>query len=88
MKLNIDIPMPHETERQLRSTPLDLEVIAKESFLVELYRRRQLKHTDLAALLGLDRWETDRVLRRYSVEDLSPADLEQDLENIRRMTNG
>jgi len=41
--------------------------MAKEAFLVELYRRDRIAHHQLAEALGLDRYETDGVLKRHKV---------------------
>jgi len=65
--MTITFEIPSDMERELRSNGADLSRDAKEAFLVELYRQEKIEHHQLAAALGLDRYETDGVLKRYKV---------------------
>ncbi len=83
--MSITIPLPAELEQKLRAVMPDLDLDAKEAFLVSLYRRGTLYHKDLAALLGLDRWQADAVLHRHGVCDLTPEEVDHQFSTIRRM---
>ena len=48
---------------------------ATQALLVSLYRQGKLSHFVLARVLGLDRFETDDVLRKHNVtEDLGTVE--------------
>ena len=52
----ISFELPTEVERHLREKLSDLDQVAKESALVELYRQGKLSHHELAMALGLAGW--------------------------------
>src|SRR5436309_9927996 len=60
----VSFQLPADVEQQLRRELGDLNAVAKEAALVELYRHGQLSHGKLAESLGLSRYETDAVLKR------------------------
>ena len=84
----ITFQLPADVEQSLRKEFADLDQIAKEAALVELYRQTKLTHHQLALALGLSRFETDAVLKRHNVtEDLITADeLERQVQDLRRLT--
>ena len=55
--------------------------------LIELYRREKLTRYELSEALGLNRFETDAVLKEHNVwEDLPTAkELEEDLREARNL---
>jgi predicted HTH domain antitoxin len=65
--MSISFEIPQDIERELRTNGLDMNREAKEVFLVDLYRRERITHRQLAEALGLNRYETDGVLKRYKV---------------------
>ncbi len=66
----VTFELPNNIERKLRQLG-DLDQVAKEAALVELYRQEKLTHHELAQALGLSRIETDVVLKTHNVtEDL------------------
>lgn len=83
----VSFELPAHIEETLRRELGDLDQAAKEAALIELYRQGRVSRPDLAAALGLSRYETDGVLKRYGVtEDLpTPAELEQDFDMLRRL---
>lgn len=83
----IQIDLPAALEARLRKTLGDVNLVAKEAALVELYRQRQITHHELGESLGLSRFETDGLLKRHGVtEDLpSPAEYLADLEAARKV---
>lgn len=67
----VTFQLPQDVEQRLRHHLPDLDAQAKESCLVDLYRRGELTHFALAKALGLDRFETEEVLFKHNVtEDL------------------
>ena len=65
--MHINFEIPHEIEQQIKTNGLNANGKAKEAFLVELYREHTITHRQLGDALGLERYETDGVLRRYGV---------------------
>ena len=65
--MTISFEIPPQIAHELRADGADLGREAKEAFLVELYRQDRIAHHQLAEALGLDRYETDGVLKRHKV---------------------
>jgi predicted HTH domain antitoxin len=73
--MSVTIQIPADIEQRLRSETPNLEADARESLLVELYRQNRLSRQELAQALGLNRFETDGVLKRHRVDhDLPTVD--------------
>ena len=53
----VSFQLPDDVEQQLRRELGDLDAVAKEAALVELYRQGQLSHGKLAEGLGISRYE-------------------------------
>ena len=71
----VSFQLPTDLEHELRIGMRDLDAEAKEALLVSLYRQRKLSHLALSRALGLDRFETEDVLRKHNVtEDLGTVD--------------
>jgi hypothetical protein len=83
--MTVSFDLPDGIEKQLRAAVGDLDATAKEAALVELYRQAKLTHHQLGAALGLDRIETDALLKRHGVtEDLvTLAELDEQLAGLR-----
>ncbi len=83
--MTVSFELPREVEQRLRAQTPNLEAEAKEAMLVELYRQDRLSHHELAQALGLDRFQTDGVLKKHRVtEDLpTPQELAKDLQRLR-----
>jgi hypothetical protein len=76
--MTLKIEIPTEVEQKLRAQSPDLDKEAKEALLVELYRQDKLTHHELSLALGLERFETDALLKRHNVmEDLPSAEEHQ-----------
>jgi len=70
----VNVELPADIEQRLRQQSSDLDSVAKEAMLVELYRQDKISHYELSQALGLDRFETDGVLKQHNVtEDLPTA---------------
>ena len=65
--MTISFEIPPQIAHEHRADGADLGRQAKEAFLVEFYRRDRIAHHQLAEALGLDRYETDGVLKRHKV---------------------
>jgi hypothetical protein len=72
----ITIQLPKDVERDLRGQVADFDRAAKEAMLIELYRQDKLSHHQLAQALGLDRFETEALLKRHNVVEDFPSDEE------------
>ena len=85
--MSISFDLPASVEDQLRRELADLDVVAKEAALVELYRQERITHHQLALSLGFERHETDRLLKRHKVvEDLPRAEeLAEQTLSLRRL---
>ena len=67
------------------STAPDAEF--REACALELFRRGKLSHYELSKLLGLDRFETDALLKRHNVVEgsLTMDDLDEQGETLDRV---
>lgn len=72
----VTIELPADIEQKLRQQSPDLNSVAKEAMLVELYRQDKLSHFELAQALRLDRFETEAVLKKHNVIEDLPTDEE------------
>ncbi len=70
------VELPADVEKRLRAECSDLESEAGEAMLVELYRQDKLTHSELSQALGLERFETDAVLKKHNVTEDLPTDAE------------
>ena len=70
----LTIELPAEIEQSLRRELVNLDQIAKEAMLVELYRQDQLTHHQISLALGLDRFETEALLKKHNVIEDFPTD--------------
>ena len=71
----VSFQLPTDLEHELRSRLRNLDAEAKEALLVSLYRQGKLSHLALSRAPGLDRFETEDVLRKHNVtEDLGTVD--------------
>lgn len=83
----IQIQLSNNLEERLRQDWGDLDYAAKEALLLEAFRQRRLTHYELSAALGLDRFETDAMLKKHQIYEGSPtlADVEDDRETLDRV---
>lgn len=88
--VSISFDLPASVEDQLRRELANLNVVAKEAALVELYRQERITHHQLGLSLGLERHETDGLLKRHKVvEDLPRAEeLAEQIATLRRLIDG
>src|SRR5260370_33441609 len=78
IKLAVDLP-PDAKNRLLAESP-DLTQAVREGFLVNLYRRGMLSHVELGKALGLDRFQTEALLKRHTETEQALPDEEVDAD--------
>jgi hypothetical protein len=84
----VTFELPSEVEQRLRAESPNLDAEAKESLLVELYRQEKLTRYELSLALGLNRFETDAMLKQHRVETDIPtgSEVAAGLEHFRGMS--
>ena len=89
MPLTVTLDLPPEVENKLRRETPDLEADVRQAYVLDLFRRGIVGHFELASLLGLDRCETDALLKRHNIFEgsLTMADLDSDSRNLERAMN-
>lgn len=87
--MGVKFDLPVDIEEFLRRGVGDLDQVAKEAALVELYRQQRLTSHQLAKALGLSRLEADAVLKRHAVTEdlLTDEELQRQVDEIRRSTD-
>jgi predicted HTH domain antitoxin len=69
--MTVQFELPNNIESALCGGSADLNQLAKESVLVELFRQDKISRHELSQALGLSRMETDELLKNHHVtEDL------------------
>lgn len=89
MSLTVTLDFPKDVEENLRRSGVNLSADVKEAYALELFRRGQLSHFDLSVALGLDRLETDALLKKHQIYEgsLTMGDLEADRKTLARVMN-
>jgi predicted HTH domain antitoxin len=85
----LTIQLPAEIEQNLRRELGNLDRAGKEAMLIELYRQDKLTHYELSQALGLDRFETDGLLKKYNVTEdlLTVEELADDLQLLTQVVD-
>ena len=89
MSLTFTLELPDDVERELHGKSSHLEAVAVKAVAIELFRLKKLSHLQLSQLLGLERFETDALLKRHKIEEqgMSAEDVAADVETLRRFLN-
>ena len=74
--MSVTFQLPQDVEKRLRAQDADLDGVAKEAALVELYRQDRITHRELSEALGLGRLETESILKKHNVTEDLPTDEE------------
>jgi hypothetical protein len=87
MNINIAVNLSQAVEERLCAESGDLSTAAREAFAIELFRRGTLNHFDLGQSLGLDRFETDTLLKRYNVTEhaITHEDVDADVKSLNEL---
>ena len=73
--MTVQFELPNNIENALRGQSTDLNQLAKESVLVELFRQDKISRYELSQALSLGRMETDELLNKHHVtEDLGTVE--------------
>lgn len=85
MDVKLTVEIPPDAESRLMAECPDLPGAVREGFLVNLFRRGMLAHAELGQALGLDRFETDALLKRHAVteQSLTHEEVDQDVRGLR-----
>lgn len=67
--MHIQLNLPPQIEAAVKASLGDLEGAAREAVLIDLYRRELLTRSELGDALGLDRFETEKLLKDRNVFD-------------------
>jgi hypothetical protein len=87
MEFTVSVNVPPEIERQLQETLSTLTAVAREAVVVDLFRKGILTHFQLGQALGLDRFETDALLKRHQVTEraLTHDEVDSDRRSINEL---
>jgi predicted HTH domain antitoxin len=85
MNISLVVDLPPGVEERLRAESGDLSSAVRESFAINLFRRGILTHHQLGQVLGLDRFETDALLKRNGVTEysLTHDDVDADVSSLK-----
>jgi len=84
--MQFTVELPDSLAQQIVPAGADPSRAALEDMAVEAFRAHRLTESELASLLGLDRYELDGFLKRREVWlDYSAGDLERDMEVHKRL---
>ncbi len=85
--MSISFDLPADVEEQLRRDHANLDGLAKEAALVELYRQGSITQHQLAESLDKTRFEIDELLKQRNVtEDLGTAEeVAEQVMTLRRL---
>lgn len=85
MNVHLTVDLPPDAERRLRAEAPDLPAAVREGFAVNLFRRGILTRAELGHVLGLDRFETDALLKQHDVTEyaLTHNDVDADVRSLR-----
>ena len=87
LAMSISFDLPADVEEQLRRDHANLDGLAKEAALVELYRQGSITQHQLAESLDKTRFEIDELLKQHNVtEDLVTAEeVAEQVATLRRL---
>jgi hypothetical protein len=82
----ISFEIPDEIAELVAAAGVDIAQAANELFFVDLHRKEQINHHQLAQALGLNRYETDGVLKRHGVGiELSLEEFHAQIDSLREL---
>ena len=87
LAMSISFDLPADVEEQLRRDHANLDGLAKEAALVELYRQGSITQHQLGESLDKTRFEIDALLKQHNVtEDLVTAEeVAEQVATLRRL---
>ena len=90
VNMSISFELPAAVEETLRRDHGNLDVLAKEAAVVELFRQGKISRRELETSLDLTRFDADALLKHCGVtEDLATAEeVAQQISTLRRLLAG
>jgi hypothetical protein len=85
MHMTVTFTIPESVQKLIADDTTDLNNLAREDFLVARYKDGKLSHKQLSDALGLDRWQTEDVLWRHGVSDLTAEEIQRQVQTIRKL---
>lgn len=87
MTISFAVNLPPDIEERLRAEDPDLSATIRDAFAIDLFRRGILTHHGLGQTLGLDRFETDALLKRHHLieQSLTHEDVDADVKSLDRL---
>lgn len=86
--MQLTVELPDEFAETLATHRTELEGDLREAIAVSAYRRGVLSRAQVGQLLGLHRFEVDKLFRRHHVYlDYTDEQIERDLRNARRVAD-
>ncbi len=86
MQVDISLELPENVAAHLAQEG-DISSELKEAMGVELYRQEKITHFQLSQLLGVDRFETDGILKKHGVMiELTPEEFRNQVLSLREIT--
>jgi predicted HTH domain antitoxin len=87
MDITLTLNLPPEVEQRLAGESGDLSSAVRESFGINLFRRGILTHHELGQVLGIDRFQTDALLKRNDVTEysLTHEDIDADVSSLKEL---
>jgi len=85
----VKFDLPIDLEISLRQEIENLDELAKEAAMVELYRQEKLSQHELGIALGLTRLETEAMLKKHNVTEdfLTSEEYETALSRLRKLAD-
>jgi Uncharacterised protein family (UPF0175) len=84
--MTVSFEIPHEIERQIRYSEVDLGRDAKEAYLMEQYRQAKITHRQLEGALDLSFHETEQLLKQRGMgQDVDIDEFEEGREFLRQV---
>lgn len=85
--MQVTMELPDQVARQWGDTPDAVGRRVLEDAAIERYREGRLSHRQVGDLLGLDYWQTERLLQQRGVPlNYSKADLDADRATLDKIS--
>ena len=86
MAIEVTLNLPPHVEEKLRARAETLTDEVRTAYTIELFRRGELTHHQLSQTLGLNRFDTDALLKeRGLMIELSKEEFTEELQGLRQL---
>jgi hypothetical protein len=85
--MSVTVELPEDVAARIRSSNPNVGAYTREVLAIQLFRDGKLTHFELGRSLGIDRFATDALLKRYRVEEfaLTQADVDADVASLNEL---